>query len=98
MCSLSMSTTSCYGVVDVIHVAMFSNFECIYVSDNVRLRYSASLGCFNLHDVDVMVVLTLDIKLSLLRQCLLREVGNFQKRWSSKVLEGTVSTSHFYCQ
>ena len=51
-CSFPMSTTSGYGVTDVSHVAMFSNFDGTCVSDNLRLGSSASYGGLNHHDVD----------------------------------------------
>ena len=51
-CSLPISTTSGYGDVDVSHVAMFSNFGCTYVSDNLRLGPSAGYEGLNHHDVD----------------------------------------------
>ena len=47
-----MSTLSGYGVVDVNHVAMFSNFGGTCVSDNLRLGPSAGYGGLNHHDVD----------------------------------------------
>ena len=37
-------TTSCYGVAVASHVAMFSKFDGICVSDNLRLRPSAGNG------------------------------------------------------
>ena len=46
-----MSTLSGYGVADVSHVAMFSNFGGTCVSDNLRLG-SAGYGGLNHHDVD----------------------------------------------
>ena len=46
-----MSTMSGYGVVDVSHVALFSNLVAL-VSDNLRLRPSAGYGGLNHHDVD----------------------------------------------
>ena len=42
-----MSTTSGYGVVDVSSGAMFSNLKYTYVSDNLRLKSSASYGGIN---------------------------------------------------
>ena len=51
-CSLPMSILSGYGVADASHVAMFSNFDGICVSDNVRLGPSAGDGGLNYYDVD----------------------------------------------
>ena len=47
-----MSTLSGYGVADVSHVAMFSNFGGTCVSDNLRLGLSTGYGGLNHHDVD----------------------------------------------
>ena len=47
-----MSTLSDYGVADVSHVAMFSNFNGNCVSDNLRLGPSVGYGGLNHHDVD----------------------------------------------
>ena len=46
-----MSTLSGYGVADMSHVAMFSNFGGTCVSDNLRLGPSAVYGGLNHHDV-----------------------------------------------
>ena len=43
-----MSTSSGYGVVDVSHVAMFSNYCGTFVSDNLRLGPSAGYGGLNI--------------------------------------------------
>ena len=51
-CSLPMSTISGYAVIDVSHVAVFSNFGGTYVSDNLRLGPSAGYGGLNYHDID----------------------------------------------
>ena len=51
-CSLPMSILSGYGVADASHVAIFSNFDGICVSDNPRLRPSADDGGLNHHDVN----------------------------------------------
>ena len=51
-CLLRMSIISGYGVADVSHVAMFSNFDGICISDNLRLGPSAGDGGLNHHDVD----------------------------------------------
>ena len=51
-CSLPMSILSGYGVADESHVAMFSNFDGICVSDNLRLEPSAGDGGLNHHNVD----------------------------------------------
>ena len=48
----AMSTLSGYDVVDVSHVAMFSNFGGTCVSDNLRLGPSAGYGGLNHCDVD----------------------------------------------
>ena len=47
-----MTILSGYGVVDASHVAMFSNFGGICVSNNLWLGPSASDGGLNYHDVD----------------------------------------------
>ena len=49
-----MSTLSGYGVADVSHVAMFSNFGGTCVSDNLRLGPSAGYGGLNHHDDPVI--------------------------------------------
>ena len=50
--SLPMSILSGCGVTDASHVAMFSNFDGMCVSDNLRLGPSAGDGGLNYHDVD----------------------------------------------
>ena len=47
-----MSTTCDYGVFDVSHVAMFSNFGGTCVSDNLRLGLSAGYRSLDHHDVN----------------------------------------------
>ena len=47
-----MSIFGGYGVADVSHVAMFSNFDGICVSDSLRLGLPAGYGGLNHHDVD----------------------------------------------
>ena len=47
-----MPTSSGYGIVDVSHVAMFSNFGGTCVIDHLRLVPSAGYGGLNHHDVD----------------------------------------------
>ena len=42
-----MSTLSGYGVADVSHIAMFSNFGSTCVSDNLRLGLSAGYEGLN---------------------------------------------------
>ena len=51
-CSLPLSTTSGYGVIDVSHVVMFSNFGGVCLNDNLRFGPSAGHGGLNHHDVD----------------------------------------------
>ena len=45
-------TTSGYGVADVSHVAMFSNFDGTCGSGNLRLGPSASYGTLYHHDIN----------------------------------------------
>ena len=59
-----MSTISGYGVADVSHVAMLSNFGGTCVSDKLRLGPSAGYGglnhhnvCSNLRDILILVLL-----------------------------------------
>ena len=47
-----MSTTNGYGVVNVSHVAMFTNFGGTCVSDHLTLEPSAGYGGLNHHDGD----------------------------------------------
>ena len=47
-----MSTLSGYGVADVSHVAMFSNFGGTCISDDLRLGPSAGYEGLNHHDID----------------------------------------------
>ena len=47
-----MSILSGYGAADASHAAMFSNFDGICVSDNLRLGPSAGDGGLNYRDVD----------------------------------------------
>ena len=51
-CSHPMSILSGDGVADASHVDMFSNFDGICVSDNLRLVPSAGYGSLNHHNVD----------------------------------------------
>ena len=78
---------------------MFSNFYGTCVSDNLRLGPSAGYEGLNHHDVDGndgpdighLVKLNMEAMLAE-RRGQLPEVG------SSKVLEATISTAHFYCR
>ena len=60
-CSLPVSILGDYGVADLSHVAMFSHFDCICVSDNLRLGLSAGGGGLNYRDVGGNVGLDIGI-------------------------------------
>ena len=97
-CLHTMSVFSGYSVADVSHVPIFSNFDGFCVSDNLRLGPCAGYVSLNHHDVDANSGVDIGYLVKLNMEAMLAERrGQLPEEMVFQLLEGTMSTAHFYC-